>query len=142
MICACSARTSPTTHELAAGKLAALLSRKQARYLFDCSHLFRTGALEPGRLRLAFVLYGAMNRRDWRTVAIEEVRLEIKDFEQKLLPTYIIKMKRANFVKWICPIEKTILQHFLSHDIYGIIADSAGLELMISYRNCKYIMVV
>ncbi len=73
-------------HELAAGKLAALLSRKQARDLFDCSHLFRTGALEPGRLRLAFVLYGAMNRRDWRTVAIEEVRLEIKDFEQKLLP--------------------------------------------------------
>jgi len=73
-------------HELAAGKLAALLSRKQPRDLFDCSHLFRTGALEPERLRLAFVLYGAMNRRDWRTVAIEEVRLEIKDLEQKLLP--------------------------------------------------------
>jgi predicted nucleotidyltransferase component of viral defense system len=73
-------------HELAAGKLAALLSRKQARDLFDCSHLFRTGTLEPGRLRLAFVLYGAMNRRDWRTVAIEDVSLEIMDFEQKLLP--------------------------------------------------------
>jgi len=73
-------------HELAAGKLAALLSRKQARDLFDCSHLFRTGALEPERLRSAFVLYGAMNRRDWRTVAIEEVSLEIKDLEQKLLP--------------------------------------------------------
>jgi predicted nucleotidyltransferase component of viral defense system len=73
-------------HELAAGKLAALLSRKQARDLFDCSHLFRTGVLEPERLRLAFVLYGAMNRRDWRTVAIEEVSLEIKDFEKKLLP--------------------------------------------------------
>ena len=51
------------------------------------SHLFRIGALEPERLRLAFVVYGAMNRRDWRTVAIEEVNLEIKDFEQKLLPT-------------------------------------------------------
>ena len=74
-------------HELAAGKLAALLSRKQARDLFDCSQLFRTGAFEPGRLRLAFVLYGAMNRRDWRTVAIDEVSLETKDFEQKLLPT-------------------------------------------------------
>jgi predicted nucleotidyltransferase component of viral defense system len=73
-------------HELAAGKLAALLSRKQARDLFDCSQLFRTGTLEPERLRLAFVLYGAMNRRDWRTVAIDEVNLEIKDFEQKLLP--------------------------------------------------------
>ena len=52
----------------------------------DCSHLFRTGALEPEQLRLAFVLYGAMNQRDWRTVAIDEVSLGIKDFEQKLLP--------------------------------------------------------
>jgi predicted nucleotidyltransferase component of viral defense system len=74
-------------HELAAGKLAALFSRKQARDLFDCSYLFRsTDWLDPGRLRVAFVLYGAMNRRDWRTVAIEKVSLETKDFEQKLLP--------------------------------------------------------
>ncbi|MDF1593015.1 MAG: nucleotidyl transferase AbiEii/AbiGii toxin family protein [Desulfobacterales bacterium] len=73
-------------HELAAGKLAALFSRRQARDLFDSSHLFRSGALESERLRLAFVLYGAMNRRDWRTVDIEEVSLEIGDFEQKLLP--------------------------------------------------------
>jgi len=80
-------------HELAAGKLAALLSRKQARDLFDCSHLFRNGALEPERLRLAFVLYGAMNRRDWRTVAIEEVSLDIKDLEQKLLP--VLRSKGA-----------------------------------------------
>ncbi len=90
-------------HELAAGKLAALFSRKQARDLFDCSHLFRTGALEPGRLRLAFVLYGAMNRRDWRTVAIEDVSLGIKDFEQKLLPTLRSKgvgtMSAASFKK-------------------------------------------
>jgi len=90
-------------HELAAGKLAALLSRKQARDFFDCSHLFRTGALEPERLRLAFVLYGAMNRRDWRTVAINEVNLEIKDFEQKLLPMLRSKgagtMSGAFFIK-------------------------------------------
>jgi predicted nucleotidyltransferase component of viral defense system len=90
-------------HELAAGKLAALLSRKQARDLFDCSHLFRTGALEPEQLRLAFVLYGAMNRRDWRTVAIDEVSLETKDFEQKLLPTLQSKgvdtMRTASFTK-------------------------------------------
>jgi hypothetical protein len=90
-------------HELAAGKLAALLSRKQARDLFDCSHLFRTGAFEPERLRLAFVLYGAMNRRDWRTVAIEEVSLDTKDFEQNLLPMLrsknVDKMSFASFKK-------------------------------------------
>ena len=33
------------------------------------------------------MIYGAMNRRDWRTVTIEEVNLDVKDFEQKLLPT-------------------------------------------------------
>src|SRR5208337_1410717 len=32
-------------HELAAGKLAALLSRRQARDLFDCSRIFRFGGL-------------------------------------------------------------------------------------------------
>jgi len=85
-------------HELAAGKLAALLSRKQARDFFDSSHLFRSGGLEPERLRLAFVLYGAMNRRDWRTVTIEEVSLEIGDFEQKLLP-----MLRSKGVDTVSP---------------------------------------
>lgn len=30
-------------HELAAGKLSALMSRRQARDLFDCSNLFRLG---------------------------------------------------------------------------------------------------
>ncbi|SPD72454.1 conserved hypothetical protein [uncultured Desulfobacterium sp.] len=90
-------------HELAAGKLAALLSRKQARDLFDCSHLFRSGALEPRRLRLAFVLYGAMNRRDWRTVANDEPSLDVKEFEQKLLPTLRLKgvdaMNTTSFMK-------------------------------------------
>ncbi len=74
-------------HELAAGKLAALLSRRQARDLFDCSRIFRFGGLDREKLRMAFVVYGAMNRRDWRTVTIEEVALDVKDFEQKLLPT-------------------------------------------------------
>jgi len=40
-------------HELAAGKLSALLSRRQARDLFDCSNLFRLGGLDRERLRLA-----------------------------------------------------------------------------------------
>jgi len=74
-------------HELAVGKLAALLSRHQARDLFDCSRIFRLGGLNWEKLRLAFVVYGAMNRRDWRKVTFKEVALDIKDFEQKLLPT-------------------------------------------------------
>jgi predicted nucleotidyltransferase component of viral defense system len=74
-------------HELAAGKLSALMSRRQARDLFDCSNLFRLGDLDRERLRLAFVVYGAMSRRDWRTVATSDVDFDIADLEQRLIPT-------------------------------------------------------
>lgn len=74
-------------HELAAGKLSALLSRRQARDLFDCSNIFRLGGLDRERLRLAFVVYGAMSRKDWRTVAPSDVDFDIADLEQRLVPT-------------------------------------------------------
>jgi predicted nucleotidyltransferase component of viral defense system len=74
-------------HELAAGKLSALLSRRQARDLFDCSNLFRLGGLDRDRLRLAFVVYGAMSRKDWRTIDPNDLDFDIADLEQRLLPT-------------------------------------------------------
>jgi hypothetical protein len=43
-------------YELAAGKLSAMFSRRQARDLFDCSNLFRQGGLDRERLRLASVV--------------------------------------------------------------------------------------
>jgi len=49
-------------HELAAGKLAALLARKQARDLFDSHRLLQMDNLDFPRLRIGFVVYGAMNR--------------------------------------------------------------------------------
>src|SRR5450759_497214 len=58
-------------HELAAGKLAALLARGASRDLFDARELLRPGSLDAGKLRLAFVVYGALNRVDWRTVGLE-----------------------------------------------------------------------
>jgi predicted nucleotidyltransferase component of viral defense system len=72
-------------HELAAGKLSALLSRRQARDLFDCSNLFRLDGLDRERLRLAFVVYGAMSRKDLRTVAPSDVDFDIADLEQRLI---------------------------------------------------------
>ena len=74
-------------HELAAGKLSALLSRRQARDLFDCSNLFRLGGLDRERLRLAFVVYGAMSRKDLRTVVPSDVNFNIADLEHRLIPT-------------------------------------------------------
>jgi len=74
-------------HELAAGKLAALLSRHQARDLFDSNQLLKLGQLDPGRLRLAFVIYGAGNRRDWRTVSLDDVEFDEREIASQLVPT-------------------------------------------------------
>lgn len=51
-------------YDLAAGKLAALFVRRTARDLFDSSLIFSIEGLEIEKLRVAFVVYGAMNRRD------------------------------------------------------------------------------
>ncbi|MGD9034114.1 MAG: nucleotidyl transferase AbiEii/AbiGii toxin family protein [Desulfobacteraceae bacterium] len=73
-------------HELAAGKLVALLARKQARDLFDVHQILNRGDLEPHRLRLAFVVYGAMNRKDWRKVSVNDVVFEVGELENHLIP--------------------------------------------------------
>jgi len=73
-------------HEIAAGKLCALLSRQAARDLFDCHRLLTSGRLDLGRLRLAFVVYGGANRRDWRTVSAEDVVFDGKELQDSLIP--------------------------------------------------------
>lgn len=73
-------------HELAAGKLAALLSRHAGRDLFDAHRLLTAGMLEREKLRLAFVVYGAMNRKDWRTVSIDDVGFDPQELREMLLP--------------------------------------------------------
>jgi hypothetical protein len=73
-------------HEIAAGKIAALLARQASRDLFDV-HLFLTQQkLNSAMLRLAFVLYGAMNRKDWRTVSIDDVNFSVQELENSLIP--------------------------------------------------------
>jgi len=73
-------------HELAAGKLAALLARHTARDLFDAHQLLTQCSLGREQLRLAFLVYGGLNRIDWRTVTIESVKCEVRELESKLLP--------------------------------------------------------
>ena len=74
-------------HEQAAGKLAALLARGQARDLFDCHRILNMDDLERDRLRIAFVAYGGMNRKDWRTVSIEDVDFDAAELTRVLIPT-------------------------------------------------------
>jgi hypothetical protein len=45
------------------------------------------GNLDQDRLRTAFVVYGAMNRKDWRTVSTEDVNWESAELARQLIPT-------------------------------------------------------
>lgn len=74
-------------HELTAGKLVALLARRASRDLFDAYHLLTQCSFDGDRLRTAFVLYGAMSRKDWRTVSVDDVSLEPNELKNQLLPT-------------------------------------------------------
>ena len=73
-------------HELAAGKLAALLARCKARDLFDSRLVFSLDGLDLERLRTAFVVYGGMNRKDWRAVSIGDVTFDEAELSSQLLP--------------------------------------------------------
>jgi predicted nucleotidyltransferase component of viral defense system len=73
-------------HEIAGGKLTALLARHAARDLFDAYQLLTQGGLERERLRLAFVAYGAMNRKDWRTVCVDDLKFDAGEIGNQLLP--------------------------------------------------------
>ncbi len=74
-------------HELAAGKLAALLSRRQARDLFDGHRILRLDDIDSKRLRTGFVVYGAMNRKDWRKVSADDVWFDVMELAKQLVPT-------------------------------------------------------
>jgi hypothetical protein len=76
----------PDIHELAAGKLAALLYRCQGRDLFDAHRLLNSGLLDRERLRTAFVVYGAMNRKDWRIVSPQDILLDPEELADRLFP--------------------------------------------------------
>lgn len=81
-------------HELAAGKLAALLARQASRDLFDAHQLLTRSDLDQKKLRLGFVLYGAMNRKDWRTVTVEDMGYDPRELENQLIPVV-----RSKFLK-------------------------------------------
>ena len=80
-------------HELAAGKLAALFSRHQARDLFDAHKLFTEERLDLPTLRTVFIVYGAFNRKDWRTLSLENISFDKKELEEMLYP-----LLRRNFI--------------------------------------------
>lgn len=90
-------------HEIAAGKLCALLSRQTGRDLFDAHQLLTRKVLERDRLRLAFVVFGAMNRKDWRTVSEKDIGSDTHEIMNELLP-----LLRADEMKGALHTEKWV----------------------------------
>ena len=73
-------------HELAAGKLAALVARSASRDLFDARELLRRPGWDPAKLRLGFVVYGGLNRIDWRAITTDHARTTASDVDAQLVP--------------------------------------------------------
>jgi predicted nucleotidyltransferase component of viral defense system len=82
-------------HELAAGKLAALLGRQKARDLLDSHRILRMDNLDSQRLRVGFVVYGAMGRRDWRTVSADDVGFDAMELARGLVPILRVNAAEA-----------------------------------------------
>ena len=89
-------------HELAAGKLAALFGRNASRDLFDARELLNRGGFDRSRLRTGFVVYGGINRRDWRTVSVDDVRADPREVDRQLSPVLRgdVGPTRENLAEW------------------------------------------
>ncbi len=77
-------------HELAAGKLAALLGRTASRDLYDTHRLLFDKTLpheiDMNLLRLVFIVYGGMNKHDWRKISINDIGFDSQELHNKLIP--------------------------------------------------------
>lgn len=73
-------------HELAAGKLHALLGREASRDLFDSHHILKQWKFDQEKLRIAFTIYAGMRRDLWQQISINNIKFTIKDIRDKLIP--------------------------------------------------------
>lgn len=80
-------------HELAVGKLHALLGREASRDLYDSYQLFKNWSLDTKKLRLGFVIYAGMEGRGWKNITIDDVRFSVSDIRDKLIP--VLKSSEA-----------------------------------------------
>ena len=71
-------------HEIVAGKIVALFSRRAARDLFDARRILKIEELNWHRIKAAVLAIGASGRRDWRSVSVDSIDGDRREFYQKL----------------------------------------------------------
>lgn len=72
-------------HEIAAGKLVALLNRQAARDLFDARRIFEMAGLDWDLIRPAMLVIGAAQEKDWRTATVAGIGANRQELKEKLV---------------------------------------------------------
>lgn len=73
-------------YELTGGKLAALLARTASRDLFDIAQISTLVSSADPNLRLAYVIYGAKQPKDWRKVTAADITISTDELAERLIP--------------------------------------------------------
>lgn len=73
-------------YELSGGKLAALLARTASRDLFDITQIAKLVDSTDSNLRLAYVVYGAKQPKDWRKVTADDISINADELAERLIP--------------------------------------------------------
>lgn len=125
-------------HELAAGKLAALMSRRESRDLYDAHRLLvdqkSRQKIDMARLRLAFVIYGGMNRHDWRTIKIEDIGFDSAELQNKLIPVLNQNdLQQTSFAERLVTECQDVLSHLLPFNenekrFFNLLLDEGEIE--------------
>lgn len=72
--------------EIVAGKLKALFSRHAGRDLFDAHQIFTQRKPDRASVRLAFVVLGGTDRRDWRKVTLRDISFKAHELRDQVIP--------------------------------------------------------
>ena len=72
-------------HEVIAGKLVALISRHAARDLYDARRILSIDGLNWNLIKAAVLAIGASDRRDWRSMSIDKIQGNVREFRQKIV---------------------------------------------------------
>jgi predicted nucleotidyltransferase component of viral defense system len=103
-------------HELAAGKLTALIERKAGRDFFDADAIFNNKSIDYEKLRLVFTLYSAMcTKKNLLDIKIEDITVDQEDLKNKLIPVMSSRFdsNQSSMDKWIDSLLKNIQEGFL-----------------------------
>lgn len=100
-------------HEIIAGKIVALLSRRAVRDLFDAQRILSIDRLDWNRIKTAVLAFGACTRFDWRDVSANDITTP-EDSPKKLL--YCLPqdhhLNGKNFDTWVQNAISVCRKHF------------------------------